>query len=230
MPQPRLFIPGGIPGPPGPSGLDVLPALIPGKYYDNLLGLTGLPDLNFDNGAITGLNSNKLLFFPVFINTAVTVNQMGFYQFQVAAGGSGADACTLGIYDDLNYSPNNLLVESAPISLAGPGGALYVTVSQVLAVGWYWIAILTNTFDHPYPPIPGPYGDAVRIGNCANNSTAAGAPYRSPFTGAADANVLLGIQQTALQFGAMPATPGPLSDLGTPATNGGFIPRIVFRV
>ena len=75
---------------------------------------------------------------PICIGAHKTLDRIGF---EVVS--SAAESVRVGLYDDEDGGPENLLAESSSISVASTGVKL-TTISVDVAPGWYWLAFVTN--------------------------------------------------------------------------------------
>lgn len=82
---------------------------------------------------------NRTIYTPIYVPNPVTVDRIG-----ISAVVNGAtDTVRLGIYNDSDGLPSTVLLDAGTASVTGSGAALSnveITISQALAVGWYWLA------------------------------------------------------------------------------------------
>jgi len=104
-----------------------------GRYYSaQTTSVTGTFLLDDFAGQITAA--------PFQVNEEKTWTEISI---EVTTGGAG-DVCRVGIYSDSGGTPDALIVDSGEIDCSTTGTKA-VTISETLAVGNYWLAILPST-------------------------------------------------------------------------------------
>ena len=112
------------------------PGYASGRYYTNC----------FMHNTITQtLAANNLYYLPINISTRVQLAAIGA-RVNIAFTGT----CRLGVYNNLNGSPNTLLFDAGTIN-CNPSGAKEIELTNTfLSAGWYWFTIFAGcnaTFD-----------------------------------------------------------------------------------
>ena len=123
------------------AALDGSPGLIP-KY--NRVGSDVILLPHYIVGIITfptiiGSNGNIKL-RPLYIETTRTLSALFLHVTTLNAG----QAVNIAIYDNLNFRPNNLLLDAGSI-LTDTTGLKSVVTSLILSPGLYWIATETTS-------------------------------------------------------------------------------------
>ena len=83
-------------------------------------------------------SANVLAAVPICLGAHKTIDRIGFN-----VTGSASESVRVGLYDDDGGRPQNLLAESAAISVSTTGVKL-ATVSVDVAPGWYWLGFVAN--------------------------------------------------------------------------------------
>lgn len=107
--------------------MTVLPysAFVAGRFYDTTLAM----------GATAGVTAaaNTLYGLPICVTSQVTVALIG------VEATSTSGSARFGIYTDANGVPDALVVDAGATPFV-TGAFRGVAISQVLTVGWYWLA------------------------------------------------------------------------------------------
>lgn len=109
------------------------PGYVAGRYYHIHMGAA--------NGTLT-LTENRLYFMPFFASRTLAVDRLGF-AITTGAGAAQNEVRT-GIYKTTIGRPGSLLVDNGRTVIGTGTGNTAVTISQNLAPGWYWLAIISN--------------------------------------------------------------------------------------
>jgi hypothetical protein len=95
----------------------------------------------FDSASAPGTSAftaGRLLFVPIWVDAAWSIDRVGFYLSTVAASSS----VRIGIYNaGSNGAPGSLLVDFGTVATAVGTGEKTITVSQTLQPGMYWLAM-----------------------------------------------------------------------------------------
>jgi len=104
-----------------------------GDYYPT--GFTG-----FGSGVWADVGANILLasYFPV--SRKFKADRIGIL---IAGAGGAAARVRVGVYDDDDFYPNNLLVDSGELD-ASSTGFKFASIDLTLDVGRYWVASIAN--------------------------------------------------------------------------------------
>jgi hypothetical protein len=79
---------------------------------------------------------------PIFISTALTATSLTAVTVTMTASGSAR----LGIYDTATTGrPGTLVLDAGTISYTASSQPHTITISQALAVGWYWLAMVVQS-------------------------------------------------------------------------------------
>jgi len=129
------------------------------------------------SGHLIGANTLRASYYPVFRRL-----RFDYIRTNITTAGAAGALIRLGVYDDLNGYPNNLIVDSGDLNAAATG---YVgaTINVTLNPGVYWVACLTND-------------GAVQIPF---------SQYTIPFTGSLNPQYLIEHYYVSYTYGALPA-------------------------
>jgi hypothetical protein len=119
----------------GGAGLKGVHTLVPlqsGKYTYNQAGAG-----NVSNGAVP---ANNILSHAYIPNYSYNCSELSLYVNTGAVGGLGR----IGVYDDNNGSPNNLIYQSSDIDCSTSGYKVLVTNIDFVEGQVYWIAAHWN--------------------------------------------------------------------------------------
>lgn len=118
------------------SGLSEAGSPVP--LFDNDGTLLNACFFNGNSGlGTTSVSHNLLQLAPIFIPQACTLDAL---LCEVTSTVSGA-TLRMGIYDNVNGTPTNLVAESTELSAASPAVVESAALSTSLSVGWYWIGL-----------------------------------------------------------------------------------------
>jgi len=100
-----------------------------------------IPNLCWGGTVGTSTFTKDILFgIPFFLPETCRVDRI----FLDVSTGAASDT-RIGLYDDLNGYPNNLIKDSASLSSAVSGTGLILSIGLVLPRGLYWGAFVTDT-------------------------------------------------------------------------------------
>lgn len=85
------------------------------------------------------LTANRLYFLPLKVSHQCTVTKIGISSITPI----GLDNARLGIYQNNNGLPGDLLLDAGGISTFSTGDR-EITISQSLSPGWYWLALVVD--------------------------------------------------------------------------------------
>ena len=117
--------PTGPTGATGATGVGPIPKFVSGNYYRTPQGV----------GQATP-SANTTYFTPIFIPNAVTADRIGGLVTAFTTTGN----VRFGIYNDTNGLPSTVLLDAGTVS-ASSATSFFITISQALSVGTYWLAI-----------------------------------------------------------------------------------------
>lgn len=89
----------------------------------------------------TELSSGSTHYTPFYVHSDISVSGLCF--FNSSSGESGKKG-RVGIYANDGGRPGSLIVSSGEITLDGTSALREAAISQPLAKGWYWAAIITD--------------------------------------------------------------------------------------
>jgi len=115
----------GPTGATGDTGVGPIPKFVSGSYYRTPQGV----------GQATP-SANTTYFTPIFIPNAVTADRIGGLVTAFTTTGN----VRFGIYNDTNGLPSTVLLDAGTVS-ASSATSFFITISQALSVGIYWLAI-----------------------------------------------------------------------------------------
>lgn len=95
------------------------------------------------SGASSAMNNNRLYYVPIIIHKRVTITAIGINHAATAAG--AGSVVRLGIYNSSNSLPSTLLLDAGTVATDTAAGQKFVTISQVLDPGMYWLAAVAQT-------------------------------------------------------------------------------------
>jgi hypothetical protein len=147
-----------------------------------ITGLYYRPPVQYNIQQTPPVNTTNYL--PIFFPTTTTVDRIGCL---TASNFSGTASVRLGIYNDNNGRPENLLLDAGTVAPIAANTGYQITISQALSAGVWWLAFntitaaSTNTF----------YGTSASA--TANSPTLVGIGTTALTTGA---SVVHGFQQS----------------------------------
>ena len=117
--------------------------------------------------------ADAITFIPIVVQEARTFDRIGVQVNTLAAG----EVARLGIYNSLEAAdglkPSTLLLDAGTVSVATTG-AKEVTISQALPIGWYFLAIVTESVT---PKFVGPnVASAITVPVVGLNTVVGSAP------------------------------------------------------
>ena len=114
-------------------------------YFLTTIGLgTAYSSTAVSSSTTNSNNRGKLT--PVYIGTAVTIDTLALYMVTANAGASAV--VRLGIYDDLDGRPNNVIVDAGTASVNGAAAMKTLSFTPVtLQPGFYWAIAATQNLD-----------------------------------------------------------------------------------
>ena len=115
----------GPTGATGDTGVGPIPKFVSGSYYRTPQGV----------GQATP-SANTTYFTPIFVPNAVTADRIGGLVTAFTTTGN----VRFGIYNDTNGLPSTVLLDAGTVS-ASSATSFFITISQALSVGIYWLAI-----------------------------------------------------------------------------------------
>lgn len=168
---------------------------VSGRFYISPSGSSG-------NGPLT---ANQVYFTPIVIGEARTFDRIGFDLNATAAG-----SVRLAIYNNSNGLPSTLVIDGGTVSVAATPQMKTVTISQALAPGAYWLAMVSDV--------------APNIYGTSSISTVAYIGSTLGFANTTQDTLL----RASMTFGAFPAT-AFTGAMGSPAYTVGSVPTIGLR-
>jgi len=130
------------------------PGFTAGRYYTAIRGTVSTNVL---------LVENTIYYDPIYIPMAASFDRLSF---TIATGaGAAENEVRTGIYRTAtNGQPGARLVDNGRTVIGTSTGAIDITISQRLAPGWYWLAIIPNraTGSATQPTVRGAANDASR--------------------------------------------------------------------
>jgi hypothetical protein len=113
---------------------DSIPSLTKrsGQYYRTPVGTL----------AFINPTTNRLLLSPIFIDQTVTLDRLAAI---TGSGFVGSASVRLGIYDNLNGRPNDLILDAGTASFTTNNTTQQITISQSVNRGFYWLAFCQQT-------------------------------------------------------------------------------------
>ena len=105
------------------------PAMVTGRYYRSAMSTsTAAPSVGNEHAV------------PLFIGKPVTLDRIGV-NVSVTAGSS---VVRLGIRSDNNGLPGTLVLDAGTVDSASSTGDKFITISQALTPGWYWLCAVSQ--------------------------------------------------------------------------------------
>jgi len=99
---------------------------------------------NFTNAALTtnpSLAKDVIRGIPFIVSKTTTLDRIGM---EITGAGTAASVLRLGIYDDVNGVPTNLILDAGTIA-ADSATAQTIAISQVLTPGLYYLTFVHNS-------------------------------------------------------------------------------------
>ena len=141
------------------------------------------PFFGYQEATNPGVTANTLYALPFVAHRAITVDRIAIHVATLAAGASAR----LGIYQaGTNLYPGSLLLDAGVVSVATTG-VKAITISQALAAGLYWLALVSDGAPNvrgvaaAFTPV-GVKPTAFDIGYCGWNVAFTYAALPDPFT------------------------------------------------
>jgi hypothetical protein len=176
------------------------PGFSSGKYYLH----SPLIAATTNSGNANGLASNSLVYFPMFIPKAITIDRLAIR----VVGNTNNSLCRLGIYANTSDGlPGNLIIDGGVVD-ASRTGTKELVINQYLGVGWYWLAANCN-----------------QVPNIAVASSMAGSMHFLGFDSPVVTGNSVSYLQSGVTYGSLPVV-APISNLQSRT----FIPLVWFRV
>lgn len=125
-----------------------------------------------------GFAKDILISIPFIVAKQMTIDRIGV---EITGAGSAGSVVRLGIYDDNNVIPNNLVLDAGTI--AGDSATVQsITINQTLNPGLYWLTLIHNSTSSitfraiPADALPNVLGFASTIGT-TNSGTGVNATF-----------------------------------------------------
>jgi hypothetical protein len=128
------------------------------RWYNNSINATALTTF--------AAGKDIIRYFPIILSKACTLDRIAV---EITGAGTAGSVVRLGIYDNSNMSPNNLILDAGTI-LGDSATAQTISINETLQAGLYFLTINHNSVANitfravPLAATPNLYGSPSALG------------------------------------------------------------------